>query len=250
MHKVRIIPTLLYKDNLVKGKMFKSWRVVGNLYQMIKLYNLREVDELIFLDIDANRKNKIQFDLIDEFADDCFVPLTIGGGVKSLEDIEQLLKVGADKVCINSAAVQDLDFVKKAVGKYGSQCIIISVDYKINKAKIAEVFTLSGNKSTNLSLEEYIKTLDEVNPGEIILTSIDHDGMMNGYDIEKIKKISNFSSIPIIASGGAGCLNDIYQLIKDTEIKAVSAASIFHFTEITPLDVKKFLKTKNINVRL
>lgn len=250
MHKVRIVPTLLYKDNLVKGKMFKSWRVVGNLYQMIKLYNLREVDELIFLDIDANKKNKIQFELIDEFADDCFVPLTIGGGVKSLEDIEQLLKVGADKICINSAAVQDLDFVKKAVIKYGSQCIVISVDYKINKTKMAEVFTLSGNKSTNVSLEEHIKTLDEVNPGEIILTSIDHDGMMNGYDIEKIKKISSISSIPIIASGGAGCLNDFYQLIKDTDIKALSAASIFHFTEITPLDVKKFLKAKNINVRL
>ena len=250
MHKVRIIPTLLYKDNLVKGKMFKSWRVVGNLYQMIKLYNLREVDELIFLDIDANQKNRIQFDLIDEFADDCFVPLTIGGGVKSLQDIEQLLKVGADKVCINSTAVNDLDFVKKAVDKYGSQCIVISVDYKINKDKMTEVFTSSGNKSTNLSLEEHIENLDEVNPGEIILTSIDHDGMMNGYDIDKIKKISNSSSIPIIASGGAGCANDFYQLIKGTNIKALSAASIFHFTEITPLDVKKFLKTKNINVRL
>jgi cyclase len=250
MHKVRIIPTLLYKDNLVKGKKFKSWRVVGNLYQMIKLYNLREVDELIFLDIEANQKNKIQFDLIDEFADDCFVPLTIGGGVKSLEDIGQLLKVGADKVCINSAAVHDLDFVKKAVDKYGSQCIVISVDYKINKDKMAEVFTLSGKKNTSLSLEEHIKNLDEVTPGEIILTSIDHDGMMNGYDIETIKKISNFSSTPIIASGGAGCLDDFYQLIKDTNIKALSAASIFHFTEITPLDVKKFLKKKNINVRL
>jgi imidazole glycerol-phosphate synthase subunit HisF len=250
MHKVRIIPTLLYKDNLVKGKMFKSWRVVGNLYQMIKLYNLREVDELIFFDIDANQKNKIQFDLIDEFADDCFVPLTIGGGVKSLQDIEQLLKVGADKVCINSTAVNDLDFVKKAVDKYGSQCIVISIDYKINKDKMTEVFTSSGNKATNLSLEEHIKNLDEVSPGEIILTSIDHDGMMNGYDIEKIKKISNSSSIPVIASGGAGCVNDFYQVIKDADIKALSAASIFHFTEITPLDVKKFLKTKNINVRL
>lgn len=250
MHKVRIIPTLLYKDNLVKGKMFKSWRVVGNLYQMIKLYNLREVDELIFFDIDANKKNKIQFELIDEFADDCFVPLTIGGGVKSLLDIEELLKVGADKVCINSSAVNDLDFVKKAVEKYGSQCIVISIDYRINKDKMTEVFTSSGNKETNLSLEKHIKNLNEVGPGEIILTSIDHDGMMNGYDIEKIKKISNTCLMPVIASGGAGCLNDFYQLIKETNIKALSAASIFHFTEITPLDVKKFLKKKNINVRL
>jgi len=176
--------------------------------------------------------------------------LTIGEGVKSLQDIEQLLKVGTDKVCINSTAVNDLDFVKKAVDKYGSQCIVISIDYKINKDKMTEVFTSSGNKATNLSLEEHIKNLDEVSPGEIILTSIDHDGMMNGYDIEKIKKISNSSSIPVIASGGAGCVNDFYQVIKDADIKALSAASIFHFTEITPLDVKKKLKTKNINVRL
>ena len=250
MHKVRIIPTLLYKNNLVKGKKFLSWRVVGNLYQMIKLYNLREVDELIFLDIDATNSGKIQFDLIDDFADECFVPLTIGGGIKNLDDIENLLKVGADKVCINSAAVNDLEFVEKAINKYGSQCVIISIDYKINEKKQKEVFINSGNKSTKILLEDHFKLINKLHPGEILINSIDHDGVMKGYDIETLKKMIKISDAPLIAAGGAGSLEDFEKTITETNVKAISAASIFHFTEITPLDVKKYLKSKNIKVRL
>ena len=250
MHKVRIAPTLLYKNNLIKGKNFKSWRVVGNLHQMIKLYNLREVDELIFFDIDANKNNSIQLSVIDEFADNCFVPLTIGGGIKSLQDIENLLKVGADKVCINSNAIKDLNFVEKAVNKYGSQCIVVSIDYKLNKNKQKEIYINSGNTSTGILLETFIEKINKVEPGEILITSIDHDGLMEGYDIDTIKKISNLSEAPVIASGGAGKLEDFYQLIEKTNIKAVSAASIFHFTEITPLDVKRYLDQKGIKVRL
>ncbi len=250
MHKVRILPTLLYKDNLVKGKNFKSWRVVGNLHQMIKLYNLREVDELIFFDITANKNNRIQFSVIDEFADDCFVPLTVGGGIKNLEDIKNLLKVGADKVCINSNAVKDLNFIKNAIRQYGSQCIVISIDYKINSNKEKEIFINSGNTPTGILLEDFVEKINKINPGEILITSIDHDGMMKGYDVETIKKISKLSDTPIIASGGAGKLDDFYNLIVQTKVKAISAASIFHFTEITPLDVKKYLNEKGIKVRL
>jgi imidazole glycerol-phosphate synthase subunit HisF len=250
MHKVRIAPTLLYKNNLVKGKNFKSWRVVGNLYQMIKLYNLREVDELIFFDIDASKNNTIQFSLIDEFADDCFVPLTIGGGIKSLDDIKNLLKVGADKICINSSAMNDINFLKKAVDKYGSQCIVLSIDYKINKKNQKEIFINSGNKPTGILLENFIEKVNKVEPGEILITSIDHDGVMKGYDVETIKKISKISDVPIIASGGAGSLNDFYDIIKKTNIKALSAASIFHFTETTPLDVKRYLDSKGVKVRI
>ena len=159
MHKLRIVPTLLYKNNLVKGKNFKSWRVVGNLYQMIKLYNLREVDELIFFDIEANKKNSIQFSLIDEFADECFVPLTVGGGIKSLDDIENLLKVGADKVCINSRAVTDIRFVEEAINKYGSQCIVISLDYKKNNEDQKEIYINSGKTPTGLILENIVEKL-------------------------------------------------------------------------------------------
>lgn len=250
MHKLRIVPTLLYKNNLVKGKNFKSWRVVGNLYQMVKLYNLREVDELIFFDIDANKKNSIQFSLIDEFADDCFVPLTVGGGIKSLDDIENLLKVGADKVCINSNAVTDINFVEKAINKYGSQCIVVSLDYKKNKTDQNEIYINSGDTPTGLILENIVEKLNKIQPGEILITSIDHDGLMNGYDIENIKNIYKMSDVPLIASGGAGKLKDFYELIDKTNIKALSAASIFHFTEITPLDVKRFLNEKGIKVRL
>jgi len=250
MHKVRIAPTLLYKNNLVKGKNFKSWRVVGNLYQMIKLYNLREVDELIFFDIDANKNNSIQFSLIDEFADECFVPLTIGGGIKSLDDIENLLKVGADKVCINSSAIKDMNFLEKAINKYGSQCVIISIDYKVNKNNQKEIFIDSGNTPTGILLENFIEKINQIGPGEILVTSIDHDGVMKGYDIDTINKISKSSDVPIIASGGAGKLNDFFDIIDKTDIKALSAASIFHFTEITPLDVKRYLDQKGIKVRL
>ena len=250
MHKVRIAPTLLYKNNLVKGKNFNSWRVVGNLHQMIKLYNLREVDELIFFDIDANKNNSIQLSVIDEFADDCFVPLTVGGGIKSLHDIEDLLKVGADKVCINSNAIKDLNFVEKAISKYGGQCIVVSIDYKLNKNKQKEIYINSGNTPTGILLETFIEKTNKIGPGEILITSIDHDGLMRGYDIDTIKKISNLSEVPIIASGGAGKPEDFYQLIKNTNIKALSAASIFHFTEVTPLDVKRYLDQKGIKVRL
>ena len=204
MHKVRIAPTLLYKNNLVKGKNFKSWRVVGSLHQMIKLYNLREVDELIFFDIDANKNNSIQLSVIDEFADDCFVPLTVGGGIKSLHDIKDLLKVGADKVCINSNAIKDLNFVEKAISKYGGQCIVVSIDYKLNKNKQKEIYINSGNTPTGILLETFIEKINKIGPGEILITSIDHDGLMRGYDIDTIKKISNLSEVPIIASGGAG----------------------------------------------
>ena len=250
MQKVRVIPTLLYSHNLVKGKNFRSWRVVGNLYQMVKLYNLREVDELIFFDIEATDRDSIQLSLIDEFADECFVPLTVGGGVKKMQDIEDLLKVGADKICINTAAIEDYKFVKEAIKKYGSQCIVISIDYKTNDKKQLEVYKNSGNKKTGIFLHDYFKKISELGPGEIILTSIDHEGEMKGYDLDNIAKMNSISTSQIIASGGAGNSEDIYQVIKKTGVKAVTASSIYHFTETTPLDVKKYLKKKKISVRI
>ena len=148
MQKIRIIPTILFnEENIVKGKNFKSWRKVGSLYQAIKIYNLREVDELIFLDINSTKKNFIEYKLIDDFADECFMPVTVGGGVKSLENIEMLLKSGADKVCINTAAYNDRNFIQKAIKTYGSQCIVISVDYKRINNKLI-VHTNSGKKNT------------------------------------------------------------------------------------------------------
>ena len=250
MQKVRIIPTLLYNNTLVKGKNFNSWRVVSDLHTMIRIYNLREVDEIIFFDINATKNNFIDLELIDQFADECFVPLTIGGGVKNLKDIEDLLKVGADKVCINTASVENPDFVKSAIKKYGSQCIVIGVDYKVNIKNQKEVFINSGTKKTNILLEDHIKNISQLNPCEIILTSIDHDGIMKGYDVSTISYINSISSCPIVASGGAGSCNDIFDVISQSNVGAVSSSSIYHFTEITPLDVKNFLDSKGVPVRL
>ena len=179
-----------------------------------------------------------------------FCTSNCGRGIKSLDDIENLLKVGADKVCINSNAVTDINFVEKAINKYGSQCIVVSLDYKKNKTDQNEIYINSGNTPTGLILENIVEKLNKIQPGEILITSIDHDGLMNGYDIENIKNIYKMSDVPLIASGGAGKLKDFYELIDKTNIKALSAASIFHFTEITPLDVKRFLNEKGIKVRL
>ena len=250
MQKVRIIPTILFNnDNIVKGKNFDSWRKIGSLYQTIKIYNMREVDELIFLDTQSTRKSLIEYNLIDDFADDCFMPLTIGGGIKTIEDIELLLRCGADKVCINTSAFNNRIFIKNAIKVFGSQCIIISVDYKKINNEL-KVFVNSGKVNTGKNLFQYIDEIIEIGPGEIILTSIDHDGLMNGYDIENLKIINKKSTIPLIASGGAGKCEDFYDLVNETGINAAAAASIFHFTQFTPKDIKKYLLQKKIKVRI
>tara|TARA_B110000444_G_scaffold217351_1_gene216317 strand:- start:155 stop:913 length:759 start_codon:yes stop_codon:yes gene_type:complete len=250
MLKIRIIPSLLYDgSNLVKGKQFNSWRTIGSVFQNIKLYSLRGVDEIIFLDIMAYKNKKIDFDLIDDFADECFMPLTVGGGIKSIEDIEETLRRGADKVSINSAALENYQLIEDAVRYFGSQCIILSIDYKKDKNGNKKIFLNAEKKLTKIDLFEYMEKVEKNKPGEILLTSVDHDGMMGGYDIETIKKINKSSNIPIIASGGAGSEEDIYKVIKETNVQAVAASSIFHFTEITPLNVKKYLSSKGLEMR-
>ena len=250
MNKIRIIPTILFKDNsAIRGKKFDSWRVSGSLLQTTRLYSMREVDEIIFLDINATKNKKINFNLIDDFADECFMPITVGGGIKSLYDIENLFKVGADRVCINSAAFYDSFFIKKAIKTFGEQSIIISVDYK----KVISqnmVFINSGLKNTDIELNNYLKKIEDLGAKEVILTSINHDGMMNGYDIENISIANQKFNFKLIASGGAGSKEDVYELIKKTNVKALSCSSIFHFTEITPTSLKLFLKKKKIDVRI
>ena len=250
MNKIRIIPTVLYKDNVaVRGKKFNNWRVSGSLLQTIRLYSLREVDELIFLDIGATNQRNINFKLIDEFADECFMPITIGGGIKSLNDIEELFKVGADRVCVNTQAFRDPVFIKNSIKNFGSQSIIVSVDYKIIKSKFY-VFICSGSINTNIELKEYLKKLNDIGVKEVMLTSIDHDGMMEGYDLKNISYANLNYDFKVIASGGAGSKKDVLDLILSSKIDALSCSSIFHFTEITPLSLKKFLGENNINIRI
>ena len=247
--KLRIIPTVLYNNNLcVKGKNFKSWRVSGSLKQTIKLYSLREVDELIFLNITAN-SGKINFNAVDDFADECFMPITVGGGIKHIQDIKELFHVGADRVSINTHAFKDINFLKKAMDNYGKQSVVISVDYKqVNGKPI--VFINSGNTNTNKNLFSYLSDLEKIDPGEILINSIDHDGLMNGYDTKTIKKIDKEFDLKIICSGGLRSSNDIIELYNSTKIKSFSMSSVFHYTELTPMSLKRQLSEGGVPVRL
>ena len=253
MLKTRIIPTLLYKNlTLVKGVSFDSWRRVGSVMQAVKVYNIREVDELVFLDITATgAQRKPDFRLVDDFADECFMPLTVGGGVNELEDVRQLLKVGSDKVSINSASITNPELIREASNVFGAQCIVVSIDVKKNKKeKKYEVYSHSGTKPTGIDPINHAIKVEKLGAGEILLTSIENDGTMNGYDLEVTKKIAEEVSIPVIASGGAGNYKHMLEVLKIKGVNAAAAASIFHFTEQTPLEAKKYLKNKGMTVRV
>ena len=250
MLKKRIIPTLLYKNaTLVKGVAFDSWRRVGSLLQAVKVYNMRDVDELIFEDITASIENRSpDFNLVDDFADECFMPLTVGGGIKTIDDVKKLLNVGADKVSINSASISNPELIKEASDIFGSQCIVASIDVKFKNDKY-EVYSKSGTFPTGIDAVAHAKNMEQKGAGEILLTSIVNDGAMKGYCLDIIEKITENISIPLIASGGAGNYEDILKVFAINGVEAAAAASIFHFTEQTPIQAKKYLKNKGIPVR-
>lgn len=252
MLKKRLIPTLLFNNNnLVKDKNFKSERGVGTPLPAVKIYNLREVDELIFLDVSAtNNKKDPNYELISEISKHCFVPLTVGGGIYCLDQIEKLLSCGADKVSINTKAINDMFFLKEACNIFGKQCITISIDYKYNSKNEPIVWTNSGFVNTSKNLIDVLQDLNFFKVGEILLTNIELDGTFLGFDIDLYKRVVSLVDFPVIASGGAGELSDFVKLVKETDVSAMAAASIFHFTEITPLDVKKELIKNNIKMRV
>ena len=252
MIKTRVIPTLLYKNfTLVKGVRFDSWRRVGSLLQAIKVYRLREVDELIFLDISATQEGRPpDFRLVDDFADECFMPLTVGGGVRTVEDVKTLLRCGADKVAINSAAFEGAELMQEAARKFGSQCIVVSIDVKRSADRRYEVFIRSGTKATGKEPCLFAKEVEERGAGEILLTSIDRDGTREGYDWGLTQSVADAVSIPVIASGGAGSYDHMLEVLVKGKASAVAAASIYHFTQMTPLEAKHFLREKGIQVRI
>ena len=250
MLKKRIIPTLLIKNmGLVKDIGFISKRRVGSVLPQVKIYNLRDVDELIIMNITATNENQdVDILEVEEFCRHNFVPLTIGGGINNLDQISKLLSVGADKVSLNSTLYNDFDFVKNAINIFGAQCIIASVDYKKeNQQRVC--YSHSGKKKEGEKLEDWIYKLDDIGIGEILLTCISADGSMNGYDIELIKQISQKISSPLIVSGGAGNYKDMLECFH-AGADAVCAASIFHFTELTPAGAKKYLANNGIPVRV
>jgi cyclase len=242
---------MLWKDStLVKGQAFNSDRIIGTVLPTLRVYNRRQVDELMVMDISAtNNERRPDFASVIDFADECFVPLTIGGGIKTIEDIRELLNAGADKVAINSEAYENQSFIRQAAEKFGSQCIVVSIDAKKNADGIYECYSHCGKKSQNIQPHVWAKKMQDLGAGEILITSIPHDGIMSGYDLELIKLVSNAVSIPVIASGGASKYEDFYQAISAANASAVAAASIFHFTEQTPLEAKQYLAEKGISVR-
>ena len=251
MLKLRVMPTLLYKDfGLVKGVSFDSWRRVGSAMQAVKVYNMREVDELVFLDISATRDGRSpDFELVDELADECFMPLAVGGGVRTIDDVRRLLQVGADKVVLNTAAVDDPDLIRKVADRFGTQCVVVSIDAR-RTGDGWEVYTHSGTKATGLDPVALAQVAEARGAGEIMVTSIDRDGTMEGYDIELTRAVSEAVSIPVIASGGAGNYEHMTEVVEQARASAVAAASIFHFTHQTPLEAKQHLRGRGCNVRI
>lgn len=250
MLKTRIIPTLLVKNyTLVKGIGFNSWRRVSTVIPAIKVYNTRQVDELIVVDIEASKEQtEPDYDSVAEFSEECFMPLTVGGGVSDTTHIRKLLMAGADKVTINSAAYQDPQLISRAANMFGSQCIVVSIDVRKENGKYI-CYSHSGNNKEGKEAGDWAKEVEALGAGEILITSIEQDGSMKGYDIDLIKQVSANVNIPVIAQGGAGTYDDMFLALSEGGAQAVSAASMFHFTESTPLEAKKYLESKGIHVR-
>jgi len=248
----RIIPCLdIDQGRVVKGVNFENLVDAGDPVEVSKRYSNEGADEITFLDITASNENRdIMINTIEKAADEVFVPLTVGGGVRNLDNIRSLLMAGADKVSINTAAVNDPGLVKEAASKFGSQCIVVAVDIKKVKDESWEVFTHGGRNKTGLNAEDWIKRMQSLGAGEILLTSMDKDGTKKGYDLEILAKINEWVNIPIIASGGAGKLEHISDAFLIGKADAALCASIFHFNEYSVNQVKEFLRGKNIKVRI
>ena len=252
----RIIPCLDVKDGrVVKGVSFVNLRDAGDPVHVAQVYDREGADELCFLDITASHeKRDTIFDVVVRTAEQVFMPLTVGGGIRTLEDIRRLLEAGADKVSINTAAVQQPEFVKAAANRFGSQCIVVAIDAKRatgceEDAKGWEVFTHGGRNATGLDAVEWARRMMDFGAGEILLTSMDQDGTKDGYDLPLTAAISDAVTIPVIASGGAGTLHHLYEAFTLGKADAVLAASIFHFQTYSIGQAKSFLTEQGIPMR-
>ena len=251
MLKTRIIPTLLWKDaGLVKGVGFDSWRRVGPVLPAIKVYNARDVDELILVDITATGGGRApDYDAIADFSEACSVPMTVGGGVTRLEHIVSLLHAGADKTAINTAAYGDPGLIDAAAGRFGAQCVVASIDVRRHADAEYRCYSHCGTDDTGREPVAWAQELASRGAGEILLTSIERDGTMQGYDLELIARVAAAVSIPVIASGGAGNTQHLVDAVLKAGASAVAAASMFHFTEQTPAAAKAALAAAGIPAR-
>lgn len=251
MLKARIIPTMLWKQfGLVKGVGFDSWRRVGPVLPAIRVYNTREVDELILVDITAHESpDDPDYESIDDFGKDCFVPLTVGGGITRIDQVQKLLRAGADKVSINTHAYSQPELVTEIASRHGVQCVVVSVDVRTMDDGSYRCFSHAGETETSHDPVSWAKQMEDRGAGEILLTSVERDGTMTGYDLRLVEQVVTAVNIPVIASGGAGSYEDMVQVIKNAGASAVAAASIFHFTEMTPAGAKNALALAGIPVR-
>ena len=247
----RIIPCLdVTAGRVVKGVNFVELRDAGDPVEIARRYDEQGADELTFLDITASSDDRdLILNMIEQVAAQVFIPLTVGGGVREVADVRRLLNAGADKVSINSAAVMRPDLVSEASAKYGSQCIVVAIDAKQTSLGHWDVFTHGGRKNTGKNVLEWAKEVVERGAGEILLTSMDRDGTINGFDIELVRRISDGVSVPVIASGGVGTLEHLAQGILHGHADAVLAASIFHYGEFTIAQAKAYLVQQGIEIR-
>jgi len=262
----RIIPCLDIKDGrVVKGVNFIHLRDAGDAVENARFYDKEGADELVFLDITASyEKRKTTIELVKKVADTIFLPLTVGGGIRAIDDIRNLLAAGCDKVSINTAAVKEPGFVKRASSRFGSQCIVVAIDAKRRSlerssssrsrddfsVEKSEVFINGGRTPTGINAIKWAKKMERFGAGEILLTSMDYDGTREGYDIELTRRISESVHIPVIASGGAGNLEHLYEALTEGKADAVLAASIFHYREYSVREAKNYLQKKKVAVRL
>lgn len=267
----RIIPCLDIKDNrVVKGVKFVGLRDAGDPVEVAKIYDQQQADELVFLDITASfEQRKTWVELVEQIAINIFMPFTVGGGIRDINDIRDLLNAGADKVSINTAAVKCPDLIHEASKKFGSQCIVVAIDAKLVGSsefgarseklpthnlqlptKKWDVYINGGRTPTDLEAVEWAKKVAELGAGEILLTSMDYDGTKDGYDLDLTKSITEAVNIPVIASGGAGRLEHFYDVFSKADADAALAASIFHYQEFSVRQVKEYLKNKGVPVRL
>jgi cyclase len=247
----RIIPCLDVKEGrVVKGINFLGLKDAGDPVDNAKMYEAEMADELCFLDITASHeRRKTIIKVVEKVANEVFMPLTVGGGIKTIKDIREILLAGADKITVNTTAIESPEFIKEASDTFGSQCICLAIDAK-RRGDGFEVFTYGGRKPTGVDAVQWAKNAERLGAGEILLTSMDRDGTKVGYDIELTRAISEAVNIPVIASGGVGTLEHLYEGLVDAKADAVLAASIFHYREHTIIDAKQYLRDRGVAIRL
>jgi cyclase len=253
MHTKRIIPCLDVKEGrVVKGINFEGLVDVGDPVALAEHYNKQGADELVFLDITAtHEKRGIMEKVVQSVAEKIFIPFTVGGGLRTLEDIKTILRAGADKISLNSAAVRDKNLIKEGAFYFGSQCIVLAADAKRRADNTGWNVVINGGRiDTGMDLLKWIEEATALGAGEILLTSMDADGTKKGFDLELTKAVSNITNVPVIASGGCGCLKDFYDVFENNVADAALAASLFHYGELTVEEVKKYLYDREIPVRI